>query len=578
MSGPEAPPGRRLKQQERAGLRSSNHKLLVGLRSKAADRAQRTPGFTLIEVLVVLAILVILFGLLFVPLISGLDMASRGRSAARLQQDTRIALERLRRDLADAIYVYPTYRMPTPGSPAPFVSDTSRRLFVLPARDPAGVLYQPLRFDLFPPGAPLAGNIRVVRYMPERPNPSAPYSEDNPFVLYRSVGTYDPVSGVYLEDAREALTGTERYDVPVVTSVCVNPADPAPAVQAGFMDVCPNCGLSLIRYLHKGFTVRSQRIAGELLRTNDVATVYRAGQGGWDGFAAENPDGTLRELLVVDPIGGTPDIDPRIMAYQYVPPTIPPSGPIPDPRRDGAWSLVVYDSFQIVTPIDPALDLTYDRRAGTVLLGTRDSVTLTAETGSAATANGGSLASLNGTSPEYAYLLTPAPSTSILSPSSKIVVETVRVWAMEDTNGNGTVGDPGDQYVEYTRTNQSAQDDIGFREFWVGWNPDLPTAAAEIRFNSRRFDASLNTSRAFGGIHVECTYRRNLVRFTWPPTGEVIEIDDVVRADYSTRWAYQVNLSVAEVISKQGAPAAWPNMILNEAPMSVEVNVANMGR
>lgn len=566
---------KRLEPGEQAGLPSRH-------RHPAAGTARGAPGFTLIEVLVVLAILVILFGLLIAPLISGLDMATQGSSAARLQQDVRIAVERLRRDLAEAIYVYPTHRIPTPGAGMAYLSDFSRLLFVLPARDTTGQLYQPLRYDLFPPGHSLAGLVRVVRYMPERPDPTQPYSEDNPFVLYRSVGTYDPVTGTYVLDAREALTGKERVDVPVATSVCVNPADAAPAVQAGFMadpatglPRCPSCGLNFIRYLHKGFAARPRRVAGEVLSPNSLGTVYRAVQGGWDGFAAETPDGAPREPLGSDPIGGTPDIDPRLMVYQYVPPD-PAAVPTPDPYQDGTWSTLVYDSFQAVVPIDPALDLSYDRNAGTVTFGTRDSVVLAAETGSAVTANGGTLASLYGTSPEHAYQLVPPPSSSGLSPFAKIVVETMRVWAMEDSNGDGLVGNPGDQYVEYTRTDQSAPDEIGFREFWAGWDPTLE--AAEIRFNRYRFDGSIYPSRAFGGIRVEYTYRRNLVRFTWPLTGEVIEIDDVTRADYSTRWDYQVTVSVAEVRTEDGAPPAWPNTILNEAPMSVEVKVANMGR
>lgn len=559
--------------------------------SLAAGGARRWRGFTLVEVLVVLAILVILFGLLMAPLISGLDMAARGRSAARLQHDARIALERLRRDLAEAIYVYPTYRIPTPGAATAYVADTSRLEFVLPARDTTGQLYQPLRYDVFPSGHPLAGSTRIVRYMPERLDLSVPYSEDSPFALCRSVGTYNPPPGFapgtwqgtyepatgFYRDAREALTGTERYDLPVTTSICVNPADATPVVQAGFMDVCPNCGSALIRYVHKGFSAQPHRVAGEVLRPNQLATAYQASRGGWDGFASEDPAGVPAELLPTDPIGGTPHIDPRLTVYQYVPPD-PAALPTPDPRRDGSWTALVYDSFQIATPIDAALDLRYDRSAGTVVFGTRDSVTLTTETGSAATANGGTLASLYATSPEHAYLLTPPPSSSPVSPFTKVVAETVRVWVMEDTDGDGVVGDPDDQYVEYKRTDQFAPDEIGFREFWVGWDPSLPTPAAEIRFNRYRFDASLNSSRAFAGIQVDYTYRRNFLLFAWPPTGEVIEMDDVVRADYSSRWAYQVDLSVAEVITRDGAAPAWPNTILNEAPMAMEVAVANMGR
>jgi prepilin-type N-terminal cleavage/methylation domain-containing protein len=49
----------------------------------------RRAGFTLVEVLVVLAILVILFGLLFAPMMAGMDMATQGRIQARLQDTAR---------------------------------------------------------------------------------------------------------------------------------------------------------------------------------------------------------------------------------------------------------------------------------------------------------------------------------------------------------------------------------------------------------------------------------------------------------------------------------------------------------
>jgi len=92
-------------------------------------------GFSLIEVLVVLAILVILFGLLFAPMMMGMDMAGSGRSQARLQDTIRVAAEQMRRELANAVYVYPPPTYPTLSGP---VTDYSQLVFVPAAVDAAG--------------------------------------------------------------------------------------------------------------------------------------------------------------------------------------------------------------------------------------------------------------------------------------------------------------------------------------------------------------------------------------------------------------------------------------------------------
>ena len=52
-------------------------------------------AFTLVEMLVVLGIMVVLFALLFVPMTSGLQMASAGRTHAAMQQSLRLALEQV---------------------------------------------------------------------------------------------------------------------------------------------------------------------------------------------------------------------------------------------------------------------------------------------------------------------------------------------------------------------------------------------------------------------------------------------------------------------------------------------------
>ncbi|MBP8950929.1 MAG: prepilin-type N-terminal cleavage/methylation domain-containing protein, partial [Armatimonadetes bacterium] len=57
----------------------------------------RCTGFTLIEVMVALAIMVILFALLFAPMIAGLEWVSSGRANVGMQDACRYAMEQIRR-------------------------------------------------------------------------------------------------------------------------------------------------------------------------------------------------------------------------------------------------------------------------------------------------------------------------------------------------------------------------------------------------------------------------------------------------------------------------------------------------
>lgn len=107
-------------------------------------------GFTLLEVLVVLGILVVLFALLFVPMTTSVNIATSGRRQAEMQQDLRMAMEQAARDLTEATYVYPPelIRIATASSvytgEHEYMVNYSAMSFVLPKKD-AGQPLQPLQ-------------------------------------------------------------------------------------------------------------------------------------------------------------------------------------------------------------------------------------------------------------------------------------------------------------------------------------------------------------------------------------------------------------------------------------------------
>jgi|GEM_PF-1641028 len=62
-------------------------------------------GFTLVELLVVMAVSVVLFGLLFVPMLSSYNFVKRGQLTTTAQESARLVMNQLQRELADALAV-----------------------------------------------------------------------------------------------------------------------------------------------------------------------------------------------------------------------------------------------------------------------------------------------------------------------------------------------------------------------------------------------------------------------------------------------------------------------------------------
>lgn len=70
------------------------------------NRERRREGFTLVEMLVVMAITVILLGLLFGPMVQGFNLTNRARVQVLAQDSVRQVMEQLERDIADGVFVH----------------------------------------------------------------------------------------------------------------------------------------------------------------------------------------------------------------------------------------------------------------------------------------------------------------------------------------------------------------------------------------------------------------------------------------------------------------------------------------
>ncbi len=265
-------------------------------------------GFTLVEVLVVLAIMVILFGMLFVPITTSLEMTHVAQQRTQMNQTMRLAMEQIRRELSDAAWIF-----------LPEIIDMGDGTYL--------VNYSNITF--IPLSQMGALNPRVVRYAVHTPlttrNPQTitvtvngtditylveqPTTVDNPFVLYRQEGymVQHPITGANLftnnppgqpgiigmPSSENAMTPVRSGDIPVTQTICLNasgvyigevdgyvyPADMAAVFTTGNPD--------RLVYIYGGIQFTPLRVEGDPLSAGANQTVYSAQHGHWAGL--QNP-------------------------------------------------------------------------------------------------------------------------------------------------------------------------------------------------------------------------------------------------------------------------------------------------
>lgn len=565
-------------------------------------------GFTLVELLVVLAILIVLFGLLFAPMMTSLEMARQGQSRAKMQDTVRYAMEDIRRTVGNAIYVLPPHIMYpalySPGNPTvnPPAADLSMLTVVAPRRDsvtqmlmtplqpevklapndPAGAAAKPwiaaVRYVVHPRSG------RLVTYQDSTADPalkgqeghttsvseqisSDPYEPDvaNPFVLFRQTGIWYRVAAgppeqwafgsfdankIFLADrpiSENALTGVDGYDIPCAASVCANCGARTPGFRS-YADKCGTCGGQLgYLYQFPDATLSPQRVAGEALKKRDDGVVYTAAHAGWTGYVQSDPTAGAPQL---DPRA----LDPRITVYRY------------DPTAS-AYSELQYDSYDPARRGTPALDVAWDNDAGAVRFGHPYDQIVTLTSGGITFApsrppDQAAVSSLdaNGVTPTGyridTYGTTPASNPAIIVPSTvgvRIIV----------TVGGATARK---YWWDLVRTEQYQQSAIGPWQFavrrslppasWAPWVPADWATNVDVLFNNTdpmgppgvtRFETMFGVGNVSSvEIHLHYWARRNADIFRTAPPSAPSGRDDIVRVDYNTSDAIDAALKVSQ--------------------------------
>ncbi len=169
----------------------TRHSPLPTRHSPLATR--HSPGFTMIELLISLGILALLFSMLFLPMMSGLNLFNRGKASVEAQTGVRQAVEQMQRELALAMYVYPNEDVyACSGCTNDPTTVLDRIDIVLPRTDSNGA-----------PLSPLQPDSKIITYYVHVTDTLSSYNTDafpaNLRVLYRA--EYEPLTSASYADA-----------------------------------------------------------------------------------------------------------------------------------------------------------------------------------------------------------------------------------------------------------------------------------------------------------------------------------------------------------------------------------------
>ncbi|MBD3174635.1 MAG: hypothetical protein GF320_05620, partial [Armatimonadia bacterium] len=173
-------------------------------------------GFTLVEMLVVLVILIILMGLIFIPLYQSFNATKRAETTTRLQDSASTALARIVQDVEEGMYVY------VPPAPTQYADPNMPDAVYLPwldvARPATDDELHYLRGGSVVPGNPnevaypTRPSDRIVRYftapLPGHPAGAFMWAEPGPALE----GYVNPFIDVYADPGRENLVTLYRAE------------------------------------------------------------------------------------------------------------------------------------------------------------------------------------------------------------------------------------------------------------------------------------------------------------------------------------------------------------------------------
>ena len=544
-----------------------------------------------------LAILVLLFGLLFAPMMTSLDMAKEGQTRARMQDTARQAMEDIQRTVSNALYVAPLRLVSPTAAPNLAYVDTSQLAVVLPQ---PGALSNPLQPSTQPDATRNRNWIEAVRYVvhprtgrivrnddvgidltayppgttaplsPTRPASGIEYQPtfEDPFVLYRQVGILFEVAqneaeytfggrsyrfGSLVDDGtgnlvfysnrperENALSPVDGYDMPCSASVCDACGTRYPGFRPYTLN-CASCGAAAgYTYLFDSLKFSPQHAAGEQLQPLQDAVIYRAERGAWTGYAQDDP-------TVPSPLLLARRLDPRIVVYRY------------DATASG-YTELQYDTYDPSLRGTPALDVSWDADAGAVRFGRSFTQVITL------TDSGGSVSASISTDQATVTPLdpwgTPTAATGYSvdpSPEAIILPDTVKVRAIATLSGGGT------RWMDYAQTDQLEQDQIGEWQFavkrplppanWASWVPENWAISMDILFNNLDLTGPPSPAKFADALRVPLNQitdvqlyiqywgRRNADLFRGASS---TARDDLVRVDYNTRNVLDVNLTLWE--------------------------------